>query len=203
MVQNFFNFFISSMFWLTYIPVYERLFPIFDTTEADALESQLSTNIDQRNDDDDDVKVNDYDNDKNNRHHETFHFHNYEFSQDNDYYKMSEDPQSNDISHEYFLSRQPRTADVAQFNVTFIYYGVYSPSGVAIQLVQNFFNWFSTTMFWLSYTPFYKRLLPIFAPANNQRSLEVEESVINPAPYLKYLLLSVKPGTNLIKLTVM
>jgi hypothetical protein len=36
------------------------------------------------------------------------------------------------------------------------------------QLLQNFFNWFSTTMFWLAYTPFYNRMLPIFAPANNQ-----------------------------------
>ena len=53
-----------------------------------------------------------------------------------------------DISNEYVHSRLPRTADVAKFNVTFIYYGTYSATGVAIQLVQNFFNWFSTTVFW-------------------------------------------------------
>ena len=185
------------MFWLIYIPVYERLFPIFDTDEADALESQLSTNIDQRADGDDDVN----DGDRHDRRHETLHFHNNEFSRYNNFYKLSEEPQLNDVSNDFLHSRQPRTADVAQFNVTFIYYGVYSPSGVAIQLVQNFFNWFSTTMFWLSYTPFYNRMLPIFSPANNQRSSD--ESVFNPAPYLKYLLVSAKPGTNLIKLTVL
>ena len=28
-VQNFFNFFISTMFWLAFIPFYQRLYPIF------------------------------------------------------------------------------------------------------------------------------------------------------------------------------
>jgi len=56
---------------------------------------------------------------------------------------------------------------------------------------------FITSAPWLSYTPFYNRLLPIFAPANNQRSLE---SSFNPAPYFKYLLVSVKPGKDPIQL---
>ena len=82
-------------------------------------------------------------------------------------------------------------ADVPDFDVEFVYEETFSPDGIVNQLIQNFFNWFSSTMFWLSYTPFYNRLLPIFAPANNQRSLE---SVFNPMAYLKYLLMSVKPG---------
>jgi hypothetical protein len=32
-LQNFFNFFLSTMFWLTYIPFYERMLPIFVGSE--------------------------------------------------------------------------------------------------------------------------------------------------------------------------
>ena len=31
MVQNFFNFTANTFFWLSYIPFYHRLFPVFDT----------------------------------------------------------------------------------------------------------------------------------------------------------------------------
>jgi hypothetical protein len=147
-VQNFWNFLMSSMFWLMYIPFYERLFVVFDTDiETQGLEAPSVTQ--SRND---------------------------EF----------QDPDSS------YYQGQARFADTAQFNSSFVYYGVFSPSGVAIQLVQNFFNWFSTTAFWLAYTPFYKRMLPIFSPANNQRSQE--ESIFNPAPYFKYLLFYQDPS---------
>ena len=130
-VQNFFNFFISSMFWLTYVPFYERLFPIFDT-EGDTEGTETATLAPQtRRDDEDEVKYG-----------------------------------------ELAYGGQPRFADTAQFNTTFIYYGTFSPTGVAIQLLQNFFNWFSTTVFWLSYTPFYNRLHPIFSTSNNQRRFD-------------------------------
>ena len=31
LVQNFFNFTANTFFWLSYIPFYHRLFPVFDT----------------------------------------------------------------------------------------------------------------------------------------------------------------------------
>ena len=60
-------------------------------------------------------------------------------------------------------------ADVPDFDTEFIYEEVYSPDGIANQLLQNFFNWFCPTVFWFTFLPFYNRLAPIFAPANNQR----------------------------------
>ena len=60
-------------------------------------------------------------------------------------------------------------ADVPDFDTEFIYEEVYSPDGIANQLLQNFFNWFCPTIFWFTFLPFYNRLSPIFAPANNQR----------------------------------
>jgi len=61
---------------------------------------------------------------------------------------------------------QPRSADIPGFNVTNIYYTVYSPNGIAVQLLQNTFVWFTSSIFWLYFTPFYSRLLPIFSVAN-------------------------------------
>ena len=50
MVQNFWNFFISTFFWLTYIPLYERLFPIFDTDEENqGTESEGNDNNNNNN----------------------------------------------------------------------------------------------------------------------------------------------------------
>jgi len=40
---------------------------------------------------------------------------------------------------------------------------------VGIQMLQNFFNWFSTSVFWLTFLSFHKRLDPIFAPSHFQR----------------------------------
>ena len=48
-------------------------------------------------------------------------------------------------------------ADVPDFDVEFTYEEVYSPDGIANQLLQNFFNWFCPTVFWFSFLPFYQR----------------------------------------------
>ena len=106
-IQNFFNFFTSTMFWLSFIPLYERLFPIF-------VEKENSTSPSDK-----------------------FGF-----------------------------------ADVPNFNVTTIYEETYLPDTIAIQLLQNFFNWFTGTVVWFPLMVLYDRLFPIFSPANNQRSLD-------------------------------
>ena len=202
MVQNFWNFFISTSFWLTYSPLYERLFPIFDTeVENQGTESEDNDNNGNNNNNNNGNNGQGTSNDPNNgQSRYDFYGVNGEVSSVTDLHARFglNDPdngQARYISNhpgkglDRFGSNDPDNgqaffADVPQFNVTFIYYGVYSPTGVAIQLVQNFFNWFSTTMFWLSYTPFYTRLVPLFAPAN-QRSIE---SIFNPVPYFKYFL---------------
>ena len=35
MVQNYLDFFANTLFWLSYIPFYERLFPVFDVNRTD------------------------------------------------------------------------------------------------------------------------------------------------------------------------
>ena len=52
--------------------------------------------------------------------------------------------------------------DLPPFNVTNIYDSTFSPEGILIQLTQNFFNFFSNTLFWLSFIPVYERIGPIF-----------------------------------------
>jgi len=84
-------------------------------------------------------------------------------------------------------------ADVPFFNVTVIYYGTFSPTGIAIQMLQNFLNLFSTSIFWISYTPFYERMFPLFAP-ENQRS---GDSIFNPVPYFKYLFCNEKDNQQM------
>ena len=37
--------------------------------------------------------------------------------------------------------------------------------------LQNFFNWLTSTVYWLTFAPFYERVRPIFLPDNNQRRL--------------------------------
>ncbi len=101
------------MFWLSFIPLYERLYPTF------VVSGQNST--DQFN---------------------KFHFH-----------------------------------DVPNFNVTSIYEETYLSDTVAIQLLQNFFNWFTATVVWFPFMGLYNRLYPIFAPANNQRSIDDQVSI--------------------------
>lgn len=96
--QNFFNFLVSTFFWLSYIPFYERLYPVFSPSKEPSSGDNLGLN------------------------------------------------------------------DVPAFNVTNTYEQTYSPDGVAIQLVQNFFNWFTSTVFWLSFLPFNVRLYSMFLP---------------------------------------
>ncbi len=203
MVQNFWNFFISSFFWLTYIPLYERIFPIFDTNvENQGTESKDNNNNNNNNDQarsnasvNIPTRIARYDINNGNREARSIsdqpnkdqaHFSSNDLENGQARYIENHPGKGQDrVGSNDPDNGQAFFADVPQFNATFIYYGVYSPTGVAIQLVQNFFNWFSSTMFWLSYTPFYTRMLPIFSPANNQRSIE---SVFNPVPYFKYLL---------------
>jgi hypothetical protein len=139
LVQNFFNFTINTMFWLCYIPFYDRLSPIFEeSNKTEMRQGQLA--------DDPGFNVT----------------------------EVLEENNKTEIS-------QARLADVPGFNVTDLYYNTYSPSGVAVQLLQNFFNWLTSTIFWLSFTPFYRRLSPVFAPANNLRNIDAS---INPISYL-------------------
>jgi hypothetical protein len=55
--------------------------------------------------------------------------------------------------------------DVPEYNVTDIYNSL-SPDGIMQLNLQNFFNFFLSTMFWLTYIPFYERLFPIFVGSN-------------------------------------
>jgi hypothetical protein len=97
--QNFFNFFVSTMFWLSYVPFYERLLPIFAPNHEEETDSR------------------------------PFSFN-----------------------------------DSPDFNVTNIYEQTYSPDAIAIQLIQNCFNWFTSTIFWLTILPFYSRMYAMFLP---------------------------------------
>ena len=63
-------------------------------------------------------------------------------------------------------------ADVPDFNVTSIYEETYLSDTIAIQLLQNFFNWFTATVVWFPFMVMYDRIHPIFSAENNQRSFE-------------------------------
>ena len=160
MVQNFFNFFSNTMFWLSYIPVYEKFRPLFETEDSNVTDETDESNV---TDEPAESNVTEETGESN---------------------ETDETNETNSLNEE---AGAARFADVPQFNTSYIYFNVYSPSGVAIQLVQNFFNWLTSTMYWLSYTPFYERLLPLFSPANNQRNVE---SIFNPMQYFKYWLIS-------------
>jgi hypothetical protein len=60
----------------------------------------------------------------------------------------------------------PLFADVPNFEVDYIYPTAFSQNAVGIQMLQNFFNWFTTTTFWLTFLTFYRRLNPIFTPSH-------------------------------------
>ena len=115
------------MFWLSYLPLYERLYPVFDESKyTDAFQK--------------------------------FGF-----------------------------------ADVPNFNVTTIYEETYLSDTIAIQLLQNFFNWFTATVVWFPFMVMYDRLYPIFSPENNQRrfedsSIESDEALVRLAEILALLL---------------
>ena len=60
-------------------------------------------------------------------------------------------------------------ADPPNFEVGYIYPTAFSQNAVGIQMLQNFFNWFTSTTFWLTFLTFYRRLSPIFTPSHFQR----------------------------------
>jgi hypothetical protein len=63
-------------------------------------------------------------------------------------------------------------SNVPDFDVDYIYATAYSPNAVGTQLLQNFFNWFTTSVFWITFLSFYQRLYPIFFPENARREFE-------------------------------
>jgi hypothetical protein len=54
--------------------------------------------------------------------------------------------------------------DVPKYNVTYIYQNSLAPDPFFVLQIQNFINFFISTMFWLAFIPFHERLLPIFEP---------------------------------------
>ena len=56
--------------------------------------------------------------------------------------------------------------EVPDFDVNYVYVTAYSPNAVGTQLLQNFFNWFTTSVFWITFLSFYKRIYPVFFPQN-------------------------------------
>ena len=54
--------------------------------------------------------------------------------------------------------------DVPKYNVTYIYQNAFAPDPFFVLQIQNFVNFFISTMFWLAFIPFHERLLPIFEP---------------------------------------
>jgi hypothetical protein len=66
--------------------------------------------------------------------------------------------------------------DVWTVNVTHSYSDAFSPDGVAIQMVQNFFTWFAGPFFWLAYIPLYERLSPIFAKQKSIGAVKANEA---------------------------
>ena len=72
---------------------------------------------------------------------------------------------------------EARFGDPWVFNMTTVYQTTFSPEGIMIQMTQNFFNFLVSTMFWLSFLPFYERLFPIFdMEHNNETNVAEEES---------------------------
>jgi hypothetical protein len=62
-------------------------------------------------------------------------------------------------------SGDPRfVGDVPKYNVTYIYQNSLAPDPFFVLQIQNFINFFISTMFWLAFIPFHERLLPIFEP---------------------------------------
>ena len=75
--------------------------------------------------------------------------------------------------------------DVWTVNVTHSYSDAFSPDGVAIQMVQNFFTWFAGPVFWLAYIPLYERFLPLFVVQNtSERDGENESRSLSHTFYL-------------------
>jgi hypothetical protein len=72
---------------------------------------------------------------------------------------LSPDAQDNEI-YDYDTARL--FGDVPTYNATLMYDEIFSPDGIMQFQIENFFNFFISTMFWLAFIPFYHRLSPIF-----------------------------------------
>ena len=171
MLQNFFNWFSNSVFWLTFLSFYKRLDPIFASSnfqrEEDSrifgdIPSLNATEIWQLTFYPESVATQMTQN--------FFNFFNSSmfwllwipfYERLSPIFLTNQTADSKEEEH-----WQSRAADIPDFNVTNIYYTVYSPNGIAVQLLQNTFVWFTSSLFWLYFTPFYSRLTPIFSVAN-------------------------------------
>ena len=253
MVQNFYNFFNPTMFWLMYIQFYERLGPIFVSTTAEeipnigalsAAEFNISRKIAEiaeitsTNQNflllDENPTVNTFTGEVNPMLYEnemqdtttsniglisdaertTMLQKNYtedaknlmEFAQAMEYSSVLAENGAIDIStttnnlttenvnipndNIQMLNKDPKVGskvsfvDVPDFNVTAIYEFTFSPDGISVQLIQGFFVWLTSSLFWIYSTPFFGRLAPIFSVANNEKRLGPDDVTINRV-YLK------------------
>jgi hypothetical protein len=173
MLQNFFNWFSSSVFWLTFLSFYKRLDPIFAPSHFQREDSRTFGDIPSFNATEiwqlafypESVATQMTQN--------FFNFFNsamFWLLWIPFYERLSPIFATNKTADSREDHWQSRSADIPDFNVTNIYYTVYSPNGIAVQLLQNTFVWFTSSLFWLYFTPFYSRLAPIFSVANQVRN---------------------------------
>ena len=66
--------------------------------------------------------------------------------------------------------------DVPNIDVKSVYQKTFSGDGIAVLVLQNFFNWFTGTVVWFPFMAVYNRLAPIFSTANNQRHLDESDA---------------------------
>ena len=247
MVQNFYNFFNPTMFWLMYIQFYERLGPIFVSTTAEeipnigalsAAEFNISRKIAEIGEItqlllDENPTLNTftgevspmlYENEmqdtttsniglisdderttmlqKNDTEYAKILM---EFVQTMEYSAVlaengaidnrtttnnltTDSENVNDNIQMFYKKPKVKSkvsfVDVPDFNVTAIYEFTFSPDGISVQLIQGFFVWLTSSLFWIYSTPFFGRLAPIFSVANNEKRLGPDDVTINRV-YLK------------------
>jgi hypothetical protein len=172
MVQNFFNFFNSTMFWLIWIPLYEEFQPLFVTngTRADNFnQTRDSNNVSNGTWNEFEQNINEtqiFNSNQTNTTDISWHKNN----NNNTGIANLNEQTTNTTNLSVYKNRENETGnenqfvDIPDFNVNIIYYTVYSPNGIAVQLLQNFFVWLTSSLFWLYFTPFYTRwkFLPSF-----------------------------------------
>lgn len=179
-VQNFFNFVVNTIFWLSFLPFYERMHKIFETGEVEdnelprTFEDIPNFNVD-------------------NIYYQTFSPEGISIQLIQNFYNwftstvfwiayMSFSSRLSPLFSQVVNNNQQRFVqefesprifgDVPQFNLTNIYATTLNPQGILVQMVDNFFNFVSNTIFWLSYLPFYERLSVIFV-TNEEGSLDI------------------------------
>ena len=152
------------MFWLIWIPLYEEFQPLFVTngtrledfnqTSADSLSNETRDQFEQnmtRTMNDNKTKTNTKDSalDKNRENNSETSYNGSNLLNTTNFsaYQNGENETSSTNSF----------VDLPDFNVNIIYYTIYSPNGIAVQLLQNFFVWLTSSLFWLYFTPFYTR----------------------------------------------